>query len=122
MRFKAKRGQALRMGALLPDGWRFGEARVCWWCGRRVFYGRDYRGDPTQATREHVVPKSIGGSGAKQNVVVACASCNSTRSSQTDWVPYIQLNNVGTSIPRRQWEHLVAIDRLPTRVSWKKSP
>ena len=108
------------MGATLPDAFRFREGRTCWWCGRRVFYGR--KGDPLQATREHVVPRSHGGSGAQSNIVVACAQCNTKRQSDTDWVPFHMLAGVTTKIPRRQWEHLDGVGRLPERVAWKKVP
>lgn len=122
MRFKAQRGIATKMAETLPTGARFGEAQVCWWCGRRVRYGREFRNTPTQATREHVVPRSLAGTGAGSNVVVACGQCNSTRRSDTDWVPYHRLADVATNIPQRQWQHLERIERMPTRVAWKKAP
>ena len=40
------------------------------------------RHGPTKATRDHVVPKSKGGSNAKYNVVWACRSCNQAKGSE----------------------------------------
>lgn len=120
MKFKARRKRALRMGATVADAWRFKEGRTCWWCGVRVIYGA--RNEPNEATREHLVPVSMDGSGARSNIVVACRSCNNTRNRDMDWVPFHWLNAVDAHIPRRQWEHLEAIGQLPARVAWKKEP
>lgn len=38
------------------------------WCGRVLTY--------EEATLDHVIPRSKGGSGAMQNLVTACRSCN----------------------------------------------
>lgn len=35
--------------------------------------------NPTLATKDHVVPKSMGGLGKVENYVIACKTCNETR-------------------------------------------
>lgn len=49
------------------------------------------------------MPKSLGGSGGRGNLVVACYACNQARGDDVAWVPY----------PRAQaGEHLVISQRL----------
>lgn len=45
-------------------------------------------GDPRAASREHLIPRSLGGSNNKTNVVIACRRCNNGRRSEMDWVPF----------------------------------
>ncbi len=58
----------------------------CYWCGRlmnyRDPYSRRYR------TRDHLVPRSKGGTIIAKNIVMACAGCNVERGNSTDWVPF----------------------------------
>lgn len=41
-----------------------------------------HRKSPTRGTREHVVPKSFGGSNSMKNYVLACSRCNNKRGTQ----------------------------------------
>jgi 5-methylcytosine-specific restriction endonuclease McrA len=52
----------------------------CAYCGiltRRP--GRGVRRTPDLATLDHVVPRSMGGPLARENLVIACQSCNNER-------------------------------------------
>lgn len=55
----------------------------CYWCKEFMTvtqHGRDPL--PTDATLDHLVPISDGGSKKAKNVVAACAKCNNERPSQ----------------------------------------
>lgn len=41
-----------------------------------------HRKSPQRATREHVVPKSFGGSNSMKNYVLACSRCNNNRGTK----------------------------------------
>lgn len=49
---------------------------LCHYCRRRT---NRVVGSPLQATREHVVPRSMGGPNSIHNYVLACADCNNKR-------------------------------------------
>lgn len=49
---------------------------ICHYCNRRT---NRVIGSPLQATREHVVPRSMGGANNISNYVLACATCNNKR-------------------------------------------
>jgi len=49
---------------------------LCHYCKRRT---NRVVGSPLQATREHVVPRSMGGANNISNYVLACAECNGKR-------------------------------------------
>lgn len=109
MRFRDRRSQGRSIvvdEVRRKDGWR--RSRRCYWCGWGVTYDRSQFNTPTQATREHLVPLSRGGSGSHGNVVVACKSCNNARGNQTDWIPR-HLWNRAVSLPESQAKH---IDRI----------
>jgi 5-methylcytosine-specific restriction endonuclease McrA len=63
---------------------------------------------PTSATREHLVPKSMGGTNAQRNIVVACRQCNVQRMSDTAWRPYWRTDEM----PYQQRDHMRRIGRL----------
>lgn len=54
-------------------------AKECYYCGttRGPFH------------RDHVIPRSRGGSDDESNIVIACASCNSAKGDRTpeEWLP-----------------------------------
>jgi len=64
----------------------------CHWCGFPIVEvptgGEPFRDDPPigarWATTDHVIPRSLGGSSAVTNVVVACHLCNAARTNCTD--------------------------------------
>jgi len=43
----------------------------CYWCKKRL--------KPDEITMDHVIPLSKGGHHSKENLVLACLSCNSTK-------------------------------------------
>lgn len=49
----------------------------CCYCGKHMQFVRSQRHD--FATLEHVVPITYGGTNGEDNLVVACAQCNTTR-------------------------------------------
>ncbi len=75
-----------------PKAYEWKRAYYCYWCGVRVHYAKrghkNFVNDGTQATRDHLVPRSHGATGALSNVVVACRRCNSARGNATNWVPF----------------------------------
>lgn len=52
----------------------------CCECGCRVFKSKTYR--PDQATLDHVIPMSKGGSHTIDNIVTMCHTCNSSKSDR----------------------------------------
>ncbi len=50
----------------------------CHWCGVALRLTRDRR-DPARATREHLVPRHLGGADTPDNLALACAACNGAR-------------------------------------------
>ena len=54
---------------------------TCQYCLKPVKY--------SNATREHVIPKAIGGTNDDFNIVLACRKCNSTKA---DIYPYMNVN------------------------------
>ena len=74
------------------NAYEWGKAQFCYWCGLKVHYAtrthKKFVNDDQQATRDHLTPRSHGGTGALSNVVVACKRCNSTRGNATNWVPF----------------------------------
>lgn len=59
----------LRRSLYVRDGWQ------CAYCGDEV--------TAENATLDHVVPRSKGGSNAADNLVTACLTCNSIKSDRT---------------------------------------
>lgn len=53
----------------------------CWYCGCRLTFGGASAG--TSITREHLLPRSRGGSGRAANIVGACRACNTSKQAKT---------------------------------------
>jgi len=51
----------------------------CHWCGRKVQMRTKVVADA--ASRDHLIPKSCGGSDEIENLVLSCFSCNQRRGS-----------------------------------------
>ena len=69
---------------------RWGAAKHCIWCGIGLRYYKPPQGVrpvDQQATREHLLPRSLGGGGGK-NLAVACRRCNNIRRAELDWVRF----------------------------------
>jgi 5-methylcytosine-specific restriction endonuclease McrA len=71
--------------------YRWRNAKRCYWCGRHVVYTDRPQGN--QATREHLIPKSLKGDyhpmyNSTEMIVVACRRCNGIRGNNMDWIPY----------------------------------
>lgn len=71
-----------------PERHRWGDAQ-CYWCRCTVYYGvQRHPGIPSNlATRDHLVPRSRGGTNDRQNIVVACYKCNQERGCDVNWRP-----------------------------------
>ena len=51
--------------------------RHCWYCSRRMLTGKKKRQNvETRSTREHLIPKSQGGTDSLSNIRNTCAYCN----------------------------------------------
>lgn len=50
------------------------DGEKCWYCGRPL--------EPRQRTRDHVEPKSAGGSSVAANLVTCCRACNQLKGSR----------------------------------------
>jgi len=46
---------------------------------------------PNRITREHLIPRTHGGTDDPDNVVGACSSCNQERGSETPWIEFLAL-------------------------------
>ena len=77
----------------LRDRWTEQEGR-CFYCEVRTWlweaeypHGK-YFDQKLQATREHLVRQVDGGTNENENIVMACADCNSTRNEHTadEWI------------------------------------
>lgn len=53
---------------------------ICHYCGKAVI--RTIKAVPTQATIDHVKPKSKGGKTELDNLVIACLNCNRKKASK----------------------------------------
>lgn len=53
----------------------------CWLCGKKMKRaGRDR--DPLSRSRDHLIPKSAGGTNLRANILFAHAACNSDRGNK----------------------------------------
>lgn len=53
----------------------------CVYCDQRVSMALP-EAHPLRATRDHLLPRSLGGSNGLSNLVLACRNCNQTRGNQ----------------------------------------
>mgnify|MGYP001611722982 CR=1 FL=1 len=65
-----------RLGILERDGWR------CFYCGGRLVRTPNSL-TTNQATIDHIVPASRGGTDENKNLVAACRRCNSQKHTKT---------------------------------------
>lgn len=55
----------------------------CHYCNHTVKIAKDSSDNGKRvATREHIVPRSFGGTWAKHNIILACMDCNSKRANE----------------------------------------
>lgn len=68
--------------------WRDG--KFCHWCGCRLLKDWPSRlsNHPRSITKEHIIPRALGGSNDQRNLTAACRQCNHTRATDTSWVPF----------------------------------
>jgi 5-methylcytosine-specific restriction endonuclease McrA len=74
----------------------------CVWCGREVW--------PRDRTADHLLPRSRGGRGGYENLVLACRPCNRNRRSQAV-ASYVRAKLAAGAKPRMT-ALLEALDRL----------
>lgn len=69
---------------------------LCYWCGRPTYKGtrRNQRGD--MATRDHLVPKAMGGSDGL--TVLSCRDCNTRRGTDMTWLPFPQVSEAQRAV------------------------
>lgn len=81
---------------------------ACWWCGRTLAGSRSQ--SPRAKTREHIVPKSRGGSAKAGNIRAACRQCNTSRGDSMQWIPWIKHGGHRIAgMTERQWSVLLKI-------------
>lgn len=56
------------------------EGRKCHWCGTSTVLTK--HAIPNQATEDHIIPRSSGGSNTDENIVSACLKCNARRNKE----------------------------------------
>ena len=55
----------------------------CWYCGCQLTPPTSDASIKTQVTRDHVVPRSKGGSSRSANLVAACRGCNNAKRAKS---------------------------------------
>ena len=75
-------------------------AKRCIWCGRKP-NRRNWK--PNARTREHIMPKSKGGSNSLRNMGLACKECNQRRGNDDSWLPYMSVAFPRLPESQRQW-------------------
>jgi 5-methylcytosine-specific restriction endonuclease McrA len=74
------RGQTAVSGAFAALGKAFEKyGGTCFYCGKQF---NPHRLAEKRAHREHVIPKSAGGSARLHNLVIACTGCGSEKANQ----------------------------------------
>lgn len=71
--------------------YRWKESKTCYWCGRRLQYKSQRYPDNNQATRDHLIPRSLANGRfelSKEFQVAACRACNGRRGNSMDWIPH----------------------------------
>ena len=66
-------------------------SKLCYWCGNQMNYRDPY--SKRYRTRDHLWPRSMGGTIIDDNIVMACRSCNERRGCSFGWVPYFKWRN-----------------------------
>jgi len=82
---------------------------VCQYCLQKVPF--------SASTKDHVYPKSMGGSNDQQNIVLACRSCNSAKDNS---YPYLNVN--GDEVKPRSVHHFLSLmpDGMQMREEWRQ--
>lgn len=62
----------------------------CYWCGLLFMPFGAYK-----KTKEHIVPKTLGGGDSPDNIKSAHAFCNNRRGHSTNWVPFHEHLDIG---------------------------
>lgn len=83
--YRCKKKQSERCKKQLHKLFRQQNGR-CYYCQCEMVLDNGYmsRPFPKQATREHKIPKSMGGSDDDENVVAACSACNHKKGNMTE--------------------------------------
>lgn len=70
-------------------------ALECYWCGLPY----EPMNPPLRRTREHLLPRSLGGGNEPSNMAWSHWLCNTQRSSDTSWVPFSEHGQFGVRVP-----------------------
>lgn len=57
----------------------------CYWCNATL---NNTPCSPQKRTRDHLIPRSKGGTFLANNIVPACLECNNRRGDDTSWIPF----------------------------------
>jgi 5-methylcytosine-specific restriction endonuclease McrA len=68
----------------------------CHWCGRDL--------SPDEATLDHRVPRSLGGSNGRGNLVLACAPCNQAKGAMMPHQFWVALASGAIAVKRAHAE------------------
>ena len=88
---------------------------LCWYCGRRLRYD-PFRAD--HVTADHVLPKSLGGSDADDNLVPCCRPCNSLKGNPAVELLRHHLAQRALKWPAFSREHIVWLRRMGTNLDF----
>ena len=62
----------------------------CWICGQQMC---KIKGDKREATIDHIIPRSRGGTSDAANLKLACRSCNENRGNNLDHV-FVKIGDI----------------------------
>lgn len=84
--------------------------QTCDYCNREIPF--------KLATKDHVIPRSKGGSNYDSNIVLACKKCNNRKADRIDYT-----NSIGNHVKPKflsDIEYIVKADNLELRAEWEQ--
>lgn len=88
----------IRVTGSLPSTGKWWAESGCYWCGK-PFAADPF--SPLRRTREHLIPKAFGGSGATTNTASSHARCNNLRGVNLLWQRYVPWAGSRATDPER---------------------
>lgn len=86
---------------MVPDGRRARRRRRLWelnpqctYCLRHITLN--------EATLDHIMPRSKGGKGNKENRCLSCQECNSLKGNRVDWEPGCRAKQIRIEAERKK--------------------